>query len=200
MTLTRRQRWSLIVFLVALAALALDKLLLSSGPAAAQAEVSPAPSGDEASESIHRLGSLGSTPAVDNALATAQRILERKRDLIADPDGIAALISRVGDATPDVFNWDRIFGTNGANGKSDDRVGARQTTANAFRDSHQLTATLLGPQPVALIGGNMYRVGDPLDGFTLDAVRAGEAEFVSDGTTIIPKVPSPWRKGKSTSP
>lgn len=197
MTLTRRQRWSLILFLVALAALALDKLLLSSGLAAAQAGVSPAPGGDEASESIHRLGSVGSTPAVDNALATAQRVLERKRDLIADADGIAALISKVGGPTPDVFNWDRIFGTNGIN---DVRNGARRTTVNAFRESHQLTATLLGPQPVALIGGKMYRVGDPLGGFTLDAVRAGEAEFVSDGNRIILKVPTPWREEKSTHP
>jgi hypothetical protein len=199
-TLTRRQRWSLIAFLVALAALALDKLLLSSAPAAALAGVSHNLGGIDAGQSIHRIGSAGPTSAVDNALATAERILLHKRHLSENAGGIAAAISKVGDATPDVFNWNRIFGTNAANGISDDRSGVRRTTANAFRESHQLTATLLGPQPVALIGGNMYRVGDVLDGFTLDAVRAGEAVFVSDGVNIILRVPTPWREGRSTNP
>ncbi len=196
MTLTRRQRYSVIVLLVALAALALDKLLLSSEPASALAGVRP--------EGVAAAGTGDDFPSQhEGTPALAERLLERRtarRTLSGSVPTLNVPVLNV--AQPDIFSWDRLAGADRTTGISaaEELNGRRVHTAGAFQAAHTLNATLLGPQPMALIDGRTYRVGEDIDGLVLTAVRAGEAVFVSGDMTVVLSVPSPWNKDESTTP
>lgn len=196
MTLSRRQRYSVIVLLVALAALALDKLLLSSKPASALAGVH--------SEGVAAAGAGETFPSqYEGTAALAERLLERRRARGPLSGGVPTLkVPVLNAAQPDIFSWDRLSGADRTAGIKAARGlnGGRAPTAEEFSAAHQLEATLLGPQPMALIDGRTYRVGKIIDGLVLTAVRAGEAVFVSGDMTVVLSVPSPWDKNESATP
>ena len=196
MTLTRRQRYSVIVLLVALAALALDKLLLSSTPEAALAGVRY--------EGVSAAGLGDDSPSQhDGTAALAERLLERRTARRPLSGSVPSLnMPFLNAAQPDVFSWDRLAGADRTAGinLAGELKGRRARTVEAFQSAHGLQATLLGPHPMALIDGRTYSVGDPIDGLVLTTVRAGEVVFISDDMTVVLSVPSPWNKDESTAP
>lgn len=195
MTLTRRRRYSVIVLLVALAALALDKLLLSSTPEAALAGVR--------SEDVAANSGDDSPSQQEGTAALAERLLARRTARRPLSVGAPTLNMPVLNAAPpDIFSWDRLAGADGTAGISAaaELNGLPAHTAEAFQTAHRLKATLLGPQPMALIDDRTYRVGDALGDFVLTAVRADEAVFVSGDRTVVLSVPSPWNREESPTP
>lgn len=78
--------------------------------------------------------------------------------------------------------------------------GAAETAANdseaqrrAFLAAHRLTATILGPNPMAVVDRQSLRIGDVVDGFRLARIERGWVEFVSDTVRVRLDVPTPWR-------
>jgi hypothetical protein len=180
MKLNRRERISLISLLAALAALAMDKLLINDAPQSAQAGV------DTFIPRSARQGDAPLQPAVNGAPATP--------DPAISPAGNSAVPTTTAPA-PDVFSWARMPGAALSARPALAAPTATQpaAAAEAFRGAHQLSGTLLGPRPLALIGQRAHRKGDMLDGFVLESISEDHVVFVSDGERVTLRVPASWR-------
>lgn len=191
MTINRRERNAMIALLLAVVALAADKLLLPARPSAARAEGAST----AATENGSPAGTSEALPSDDPDV-----------ELPKFPRRAASASDAAAPELPDVFDWMRLVRHGAARGTTDASgagwgagMGAGQNSAAAFLQNHKLQATLLGPKPRAVVDGRTFAVGDTLDGFVLRAVHAGRVEFVSDDATVVLEVPQPWNAAR-TSP
>ncbi|MCG3125203.1 MAG: hypothetical protein CHACPFDD_00018 [Phycisphaerae bacterium] len=165
MKLTRRQRWWLCGLVVALIAMAMDRLLLPR-PAAATARPAPSPTSRPSA-------------ATPNIAALDAAIAELGRVLSADP-------TRVEPSPPDVFARTRAAAAVLADAPPPQPAPTR---ADEFAARYRLAATITGAAPAAVIGRRVIRIGETIETFTLRAVGDGWAEFVSDDGSVRLEVP-----------
>jgi len=161
MRLSRRDRAALIVLLLAVGALAVDRLLLPA-PVSAQANNADAAACPATMPSLDQL--LASSPAA------------------AAPD-------QPWTPVPDVFDLARLGGA--VLREALPEIRAEEDAVESFVRAHSLQATVLGPRPMALVGRRKVRVGESLDGFELTRVTDREAVFVSDRGTAILRISRP---------
>ncbi|MGE0482016.1 MAG: hypothetical protein AB7Q17_16260 [Phycisphaerae bacterium] len=86
---------------------------------------------------------------------------------------------------PDVFDSARVAALGG---RAPSPVAAVAPQADAFAREHAVHATILGPQPLALVDERLMRAGDELDGFVLHAIHRGSVEFVSGVERVVLRV------------
>jgi hypothetical protein len=150
MNLSRRDKIAVSLLGLAGVALAVDRLILPPPADALGAQVG---------------ADLVSSRSIDEILADMPSSLPQ-RDFAAD-------------SIPDVFDVARVEAV---------RLVAERPPADAlaqamaadFQRRHRLTAVVLGPHPVALVGQVPVQIGDELDGHTLVEVSESAALFVSD--------------------
>jgi hypothetical protein len=113
----------------------------------------------------------------------------------------ATLPDEITRATADAFDWGRL-GLQLENPEVSQVPPVAETHAAAkesFTSQYQLRATILGPDPIALIGARKMRVGDELSGYVLRAITEESAIFrSSSGEDITLKVPG--RRANRVSP
>lgn len=162
MTLSRRDRGILIALLLAVVALAVDRLLL------------PEPS-----------QVLAVSPEVVVPMLAADKLIE---DILPEMPSPPAINTRPPPPVLDVFDLNRLASL-GAGGRQANNQ-PEETSAESFIRRHTLRATVLGPRPVALVGERMLQVGNHLDGYELIAISERQAVFVSDDDQAVLRVAS----------
>ncbi len=167
MTLSKRERLAAIGLLVALCALAVDRLLLP-GPTQAAAGESAPPRPDV----VKLSPALAAPPQAPEDRAPA-----------TDP----------ARPVPDVFDLARITEVSDSPNLAAAAQSDTLARAEAFAGSHTLSGTVLGPRPLALVGQQTIELGRDLDGFTLESVTATDATFISDGQRVVLRVRGPAR-------
>ena len=162
MTLSRRDRGILIALLLAVVALAVDRLLL------------PGPS-----------QVLAVSPEVVVPMLAADKLTE---DILPEMLSPTAINTQPPLPVLDVFDLNRLasLGTGGRQANKQ----PEETSVESFIRRHTLRATVLGPRPVALVGQRMLQVGDHLDGYELIAITERQAVFVSDDDQAVLRVAS----------
>lgn len=159
MKLGKRERFAMIALLVAVGSLALDKLLLPEPEAA--------------------VATPAEQPAQENFTLPPLDALK-----IESPT-----TTRLGPETdvPDVFDRSRLPSVD-TQQRAALRVSEQDLALSEFSAKHTLSATVMGPCPLALVGGRTLRIGDRLDGFVLESIDQHEAVFISDGRRVTLKV------------
>lgn len=163
MKLTRRQRWWLCGLVVALVAMAMDRLLLPRPIAAASAASSP---------TSRPAAGTPNFAALDAAMA---ELNQAGSDHPPQPEL----------SLPDVFARARAA----AAIQLDPAQKAAPTRCDEFAARYRLVATITGAAPAAVIGLRVIRIGESLEAFRLESVGDGWAEFVSDAGSVRLEVP-----------
>lgn len=96
---------------------------------------------------------------------------------------------------PDIFDRARVAELGGI---APLPVATVAPQAEAFAREHAVHATILGPQPLALVDERLMRSGDELDGFVLHAIRRGSVEFVSGSERVVLQVARTGARGRGT--
>lgn len=190
----KRQRVGLIALLIALVGFAVDRLLFP-------AHVQSASASDAAAQPLDAAPPDALSPDFARSLLESSFPGGLDHSNKHDSRGLStALAGAVGQFTrgapsagtvvPDVFVWNRIYnaGPGAAQTPADgSEPGGRDMLAD-FQARHQLQGTVLGPNPMISISGRTLRIGDSIDGLRLEAVRDGEAQFISDHGSVVLRV------------
>ena len=172
MKMTRKGKVCAVVLGLAGVAVMCDQLffLRSAGPATAQAASGAAVSEPVASTPLPAVAPSAEVPGGTGQPMSAiagrlQRLAEEHR----------LNLSEVDDAFDPPASWKQQEQTVRV-------LNLSQMRANAFRDTHQLTAVLTaGKRGLAVLGGKPVRIGQIIDGFTLVAVAKRSAVFEAEG-------------------
>lgn len=166
MTLTKRQKISLAIFAIAIAALVVDRVFLGEGsiPAGASASSSPPPVTDTPPASPPAdVNVPSSTIRLNQRLETLW--LERVRDINQPRDVFTLPEEWLNDILP----------------KEPEKVPEpEKDAATIFVTSHQLQAVLIsGLIRCVTVNDHVLELGDELEGFKLIAIEEDSATFVA---------------------
>lgn len=191
MKLRRREIIGVAVLLLALVGYACDRLLFEPRAAIAATD---APDGTGAAELP---GAGKKSSPTDNPADSLER-LDRFLAETAEP-GLSDAVDSIA-LVPDVFDTHRAPNRTAAPSAAVETVNSPRENAEKFRAEHRLTAVILGPRPLALVGDTALRVGQSVDGFQLKSIQATFAVFVSDGIEVVLQVPGPIEKPANAHP
>ncbi len=167
MNITKRQKTLLVIFLIGLAALAVDRTFLrpQGGASAASADtLQPAQDSVLPSDNIPTLADRTAGPGA----------IERLNRMWSNPD---ITVEQMRDPFSLPASWsDKV---------SDDDIKLSNATAR-FISGHQLTAVVVdGRESYVLVNDHLLVPGQCIDGFTLVAVGDRSAVFEQDGTRAV---------------
>ena len=163
MEVTKKQQALLSALGLGLIVLAAERLM--PGPETALAGTTPAPAAPGESADLD-----APAPEVENGVSTFS---ERLRTLATERGLDPA-------RTPDVFDTGLA--------PAHESGAAQPDPGVMFLSEHSLTSVIVGDRPAAVVDGDMIRVGDRVDGFTLVRVGARSAQFVMGSTTVSLKL------------
>lgn len=182
MNFTRRTKLALGALTFALVALSLDRWILPPPSSAVASDRD----GSATTERADRRGNVGKS---DTDAQWLTFVSERLKQLNA---ARSALIEAPAPLARDPF----VGAPTAARAPAAEmqRKAADEALSVAqFREKNRLSATILGPDPIALVGRRTLRVGDELDGLRLDRVGEGWAEFLSGVMRVRLEVPRAGR-------
>lgn len=163
MEVTKKQQALLTALGLGLLVLAGERL--TSGPESALAGTAPAPAASDESADVD-----DPAPQVENGVSAFS---ERLRTLATERGLDPA-------RTPDVFDTGLA--------PAHESGAAQPDPGVMFLSEHSLTSVIVGDRPAAVVDGDMIRVGDRVDGFTLVRVGSRSAHFVMGSTAVSLKL------------
>jgi len=162
MILKRSQKVSIIILVVAVLALAVDRLVLQDGGTGV-------PASSQAAEAYGADPSRAATPVTAaRPQASGDAIIAVRLRELAETEGIDP------EQTVNAFRAPQSWL------KQESAANAETDSAIAFRETHRLTSVLLTSDGgTATVNNQVLAVGDEIDGFRLTKVKPASAVFCS---------------------